>query len=196
MSNYKTVFFTLGILLIILGVAMMVPVVFQLIYNEFDSTFITSGIITITFGILFFLSNIDHLKLINTQQAFLLTALSWLCIATFGSLPFFFSELDLSITDSFFESMSGITTTGATILNNIESSPKGILMWRSMLQWLGGIGVILIPLSRHLLTRSLPGSDNKGVPASEINDKILPSLKYSIMFVSFFFSWNYQNKFI
>ena len=69
MSNYKTVFFTLGILLIILGVAMMVPVVFQLIYNEFDSTFITSGIITITFGILFFLSNIDHLKLINTQNA-------------------------------------------------------------------------------------------------------------------------------
>ena len=127
MSNYKTVFFTLGILLIILGVAMMVPVVFQLIYNEFDSTFITSGIITITFGILFFLSNIDHLKLINTQQAFLLTALSWLSIATFGSLPFFFSELNLSITDSFFESMSGITTTGATILNNIESSPKGIL---------------------------------------------------------------------
>ena len=90
MSNYKTVFFTLGILLIILGVSMMVPVVFQLIYNEFDSTFITSGIITITFGILFFFSNIDHLKLINTQQAFLLTALSWLSIATFGSLPFFF----------------------------------------------------------------------------------------------------------
>ena len=75
--------------------------VFQLIYNEFDSTFIISGIITITFGILFFLSNIDHLKLINTQQAFLLTALSWLSIATFGSLPFFFSGLNLSITDSF-----------------------------------------------------------------------------------------------
>ena len=70
MSNYKTVFFTLGILLIILGVAMIVPVVFQLIYNEFDSTFITSGIITITFGILFFLSNIDHLKLINTPVSY------------------------------------------------------------------------------------------------------------------------------
>ena len=97
MSNYKTVFFTLGILLIILGIAMTVPVVFQLVYNEFDSTFIISGIITITFGILFFLSNIDHLKLINTQQAFILTALSWLSIATFGSLPFFFSDLNLSL---------------------------------------------------------------------------------------------------
>ena len=90
MSNYKTVFFTLGILLIILGIAMIVPMGFQLIYNEFDSTFVISSIITITFGILFFLSNIDHLKSINTHQAFLLTALSWLSIAVFGSLPFFF----------------------------------------------------------------------------------------------------------
>ena len=147
MSNYKTVFFTLGILLIILGVAMIVPVAFQLIYGEFDSTFVISSIITITFGILFFLSNIDHLKSINTQQAFLLTALSWLAIATFGSLPFFFSKLNLSITDSFFESMSGITTTGATILSNIESSPKGILVWRSMLQWLGGIGIVVMAIT-------------------------------------------------
>ena len=102
MSNYKTVFFTLGILLIILGVAMIVPVAFQLIYNEFDSTFIISGIITITFGILFFLSNIDHLKSINTHQAFLLTALSWLSIAIFGSLPFFFSQLNFFFSYSAF----------------------------------------------------------------------------------------------
>ncbi len=176
MSNYKTVFFTLGILLIILGVAMMVPVVLQLIYNEFDSTFITSGIITITFGILFFLSNIDHLKLINTQQAFLLTALSWLSIATFGSLPFFFSGLDLSITDSFFESMSGITTTGATILNNIESSPKGILMWRSMLQWLGGIGVILMAITLMPIM-NIGGMQLLKISAYDTSEKILPKSK-------------------
>ena len=176
MSNYKTVFFTLGILLIILGVAMMVPVVFQLIYNEFDSTFITSGIITITFGILFFLSNIDHLKLINTQQAFLLTALSWLSIATFGSLPFFFSGLNLSITDSFFESMSGITTTGATILNNIESSPKGILMWRSMLQWLGGIGVILMAITLMPIM-NIGGMQLLKISAYDTSEKILPKSK-------------------
>ncbi len=176
MSNYKTVFFTLGILLIILGVAMMVPVVFQLIYNEFDSTFITSGIITITFGILFFLSNIDHLKLINTQQAFLLTALSWFSIATFGSLPFFFSGLNLSITDSFFESMSGITTTGATILNNIESSPKGILLWRSMLQWLGGIGVILMAITLMPIM-NIGGMQLLKISAYDTSEKILPKSK-------------------
>ena len=155
---------------------MMVPVVFQLIYNEFDSTFIYSGIITITFGILFFLSNIDHLKLINTQQAFLLTALSWLSIATFGSLPFFFSGLDLSITDSFFESMSGITTTGATILSNIESSPKGILMWRSMLQWLGGIGVILMAITLMPIM-NIGGMQLLKISAYDTSEKILPKSK-------------------
>ena len=176
MSNYKTVFFTLGILLIILGVAMIVPVAFQLIYGEFDSTFIISSIITITFGILFFLSNIDHLKSINTQQAFLLTALSWLAIATFGSLPFFFSKLNLSITDSFFESMSGITTTGATILSNIESSPKGILVWRSMLQWLGGIGVILMAITLMPIM-NIGGMQLLKISSYDTSEKILPKSK-------------------
>ncbi len=176
MSNYKTVFFTLGILLIILGVAMMVPVAFQLIYKEFDSTFIISSIITITFGILFFLSNIDHLKLINTQQAFLLTALSWLSIAIFGSIPFFFSGLNLSITDSFFESMSGITTTGATILNNIESSPKGILVWRSMLQWLGGIGVILMAITLMPIM-NIGGMQLLKISSYDTSEKVLPKSK-------------------
>ena len=176
MSNYKTVFFTLGILLIILGVAMIVPISFQLIYNEFDSTFIISGIITITFGILFFLSNIDHLKSINTQQAFLLTALSWLSIAIFGSLPFFFSELNLSITDSFFESMSGITTTGATILENIERSPKGILIWRAMLQWLGGIGVILMAITLMPIM-NIGGMQLLKVTSYDTSEKILPRSK-------------------
>ena len=176
MSNYKTVFFTLGILLIILGVAMIVPMVFQLIYNEFDSTFVISGIITITFGILFFLSNIDHSKLINSQQAFLLTALSWLGIAMFGSLPFFFSNLNLSITDSFFESMSGITTTGATILNDIESSPKGILIWRAMLQWLGGIGVILMAITLMPIM-NIGGMQLLKISSYDTSEKILPKSK-------------------
>ena len=176
MSNYKTVFFTLGILLIILGIAMIVPLVFQLIYKELDSTFVVSGIITITFGVLFFLSNIDHLKSINTQQAFLLTALSWLSIAVFGSLPFFFSELNLSITDSFFESMSGITTTGATILSNIENSPKGILIWRAMLQWLGGIGVILMAITLMPIM-NIGGMQLLKISSYDTSEKILPKSK-------------------
>ncbi len=147
MSNYKTVFFTLGILQIILGVAMFIPIIAQFIYSEIDSSFFGASIITIIFGTLFFLSNLDHNKKLNLQQAFLLTALSWLSIAVFGSLPFIFSTIELSVTDAFFESMSGITTTGSTIISNLEITPKGILLWRAILQWLGGIGIIVMAIT-------------------------------------------------
>lgn len=147
MSNYKTVFFTLGVLQIILGVSMSIPIIIQFIFNEFDSSFISSAIICIIFGVLFFLSNLDHEKKLSLPQAFLLTALSWITIAIFGSLPFIFSNLNLSITDSFFESMSGITTTGSTIIVNLEAVPKSILLWRAILQWLGGIGIIVMAIT-------------------------------------------------
>jgi len=147
MSNYKTVFFTLGILQIILGIFMIIPIITQVIYGEFDSSFVIALIITFIFGILFLISNLDHDKKINLQQAFLLTSLSWISVAIFGSLPFFFSKLDLSFTDSFFESMSGITTTGSTIITNLELAPKSILIWRALLQWLGGIGIIIMAIT-------------------------------------------------
>ena len=121
MPNYKTVFFTLGILQIILGISMMIPIIFQLIFQELDSSFIGAGIITIVFGILFSLSNLDHQKKLNLQQAFLLTTLSWLSIAIFGCIPFLLSNLNLSFVDAFFESMSGITTTGSTIISDLDN---------------------------------------------------------------------------
>ena len=80
MSNYKTVFFTLGILQIILGVSMFIPIIVQFFYSEIDSSFFGSSIVTIIFGTLFFLSNLDHDKKLNLQQAFLLTALSWIVL--------------------------------------------------------------------------------------------------------------------
>ncbi len=120
MSNYKTVFFTLGILQIILGIFMLIPIITQFIYDEVDSSFFGASIVTIVFGTLFFLSNLDHDKKLNLQQAFLLTALSWLSIAVFGSLPFIFSSVKFSPINAFFESMSGITTTGSTIIANLE----------------------------------------------------------------------------
>ena len=102
MYNYKTVFFTLGILQIILGMFMFIPVGVQFLYNEIDSSFFGASIVTIIFGTLFFLSNLDHNKKLNLQQAFLLTALSWLSIAIFGSLPFLFSSINFSFTNAFF----------------------------------------------------------------------------------------------
>ena len=176
MSNYKTVFFTLGILQIILGTSMIVPIIIQFVYNQLDSSFIGASIITIIFGTLFFLSNLDHQKKLNLQQAFLLTALSWLSIAIFGSLPFIFSNLQLSLTDAFFESMSGITTTGSTIIVDLNNSPKSILFWRAILQWLGGIGIIVMAITLMPLM-NVGGMQLFKISSNDKAEKILPKSK-------------------
>ena len=188
MSNYKTVFFTLGVLLIVLGFSMLVPITIQLIYNEFNSTFIISSIITITFGALFFLANIDHNRSLSTQQAFLLTALSWIGVAIFGSIPFIFSDLNLSLTDAFFESMSGITTTGATIINNLSDTPKAILSWRAILQWLGGIGIIVMAITLMPIM-NIGGMQLLKISSGDSSEKILPKSKQiSLRLVLIYFS--------
>ena len=176
MSNYKTVFFTLGILQIILGVSMFIPITVQFFYSEIDSSFFGSSIVTIIFGTLFFLSNLDHDKKLNLQQAFLLTALSWISIAIFGSLPFVFSSIELSITDSFFESMSGITTTGSTIISDLENAPKGLLLWRAILQWLGGIGIIVMAITLMPIM-NVGGMQLFKISSNDSSEKILPKSK-------------------
>ena len=176
MTNYKTVFFTLGILQIILGIFMLIPVIVQFVYNQLDSSFFGSSIVTIIFGTLFFLSNLDHDKRLNLQQAFLLTALSWLSIALFGSLPFVFSNVEFSFTNAFFESMSGITTTGSTIIPNLESIPKGILFWRAILQWLGGIGIIVMAITLMPIM-NVGGMQLFQISNSDSSEKILPKSK-------------------
>ena len=176
MSNYKTVFFTLGILQIILGIFMGVPMIVQLLYGEFDSSFIISSIITLIFGILFLISNLDYENKIDLHQAFLITSLSWMTVAIFGALPFFFSNLNLTFTDAFFESMSGITTTGSTIIINLENAPKGILIWRAILQWLGGIGIIVMAITLMPLM-NVGGMLLFKVLNSDSSNEVLPSSK-------------------
>mgnify|MGYP001372749509 CR=1 FL=1 len=176
MSNYKTVFFTLGILQIILGIFMLIPIIVQFFYNKIDSSFLGASIVTIIFGTLFFLSNLDHDKKLNLQQAFLLTALSWLSIAIFGSLPFVFSDIRFSFTNAFFESMSGITTTGSTIISDLENIPKGILFWRAILQWLGGIGIIVMAITLMPIM-NVGGMQLFKISNNDSSEKILPKSK-------------------
>ena len=176
MSNYKTVFFTLGILQIILGIFMLLPIIIQFFYSELDSSFFGAALVTTIFGILFFLSNLDHDKKLNLQQAFLLTSLSWLSIAIFGSLPFIFSNIEFSITNAFFESMSGITTTGSTIIPNLENMPKGILFWRAILQWLGGIGIIVMAITLMPIM-NVGGMQLFKISNNDSSEKILPKSK-------------------
>ena len=176
MSNYKTVFFILGILQIILGVSMIFPIITQFIFEELDSSFISASIITVIFGTLFLLSNFENDRKLNLQHAFLLTSLSWISVAIFGSLPFIFSDLNLSVTDSFFESMSGITTTGSTIITDLNSAPKAILVWRAILQWLGGIGIIVMAITLMPIM-NVGGMQLLKVSSSDASEKILPKTK-------------------
>ena len=155
---------------------MIVPILAQFIYKEVDSSFFGASIVTIIFGTLFFLSNLDHDKKLNLQQAFLLTELSWLSIAIFGSLPFVFSNIDFSFTNAFFESMSGITTTGSTVISNLNEMPKGILLWRALLQWLGGIGIIIMAITLMPIM-NVGGMQLFKISNNDSSEKILPKSK-------------------
>ena len=184
MNNNKTVFFAIGILLIILGAFMLIPFIVEFIYDEENSTFLSSSALTTFIGILLILTNLEENRKLNLQQAFLLTTLSWLSIAVFGSIPFIFSDLNLSIVDSFFESMSGITTTGSTIIVNLENTPKSILIWRAILQWLGGIGVIVMAITILPLLNVGGMQLFKKDQVSYASEKILPKTREVTLVIS------------
>ena len=148
-----------------------------------NGTFLSSASITAFVGILLILTNQEENKKLNLQQAFLLTTLSWLSIAVFGCLPFLLSKLNLSFVDAFFESMSGITTTGSTIITNLDSAPKGILMWRAIMQWLGGIGVIVMAIT-VLPLLNVGGMQLFRMESSDTAEKILPKAREVTLIIS------------
>ena len=112
----------------------------------------------------------------ESSSSILVTSLSWITIAIFGSLPIFFSSLNLSFTDSFFESMSGLTTTGSTIISDLQEAPKSILLWRALLQWLGGIGIIVMAITLMPIM-NIGGMLLFKVLNAETSNDILPSSK-------------------
>jgi len=183
MNNYKTVFFAIGVLLIILGASMLIPFFIQFIYGEEDSYFLSSASVTAFIGILLVLTNLEENRKLNLQQAFLLTTLSWLSIALFGSIPFLLSNLNLSFVDSFFESMSGITTTGSTIITYLDNAPKSILIWRAILQWLGGIGIIVMAIT-ILPLLNVGGMQLFRRESSDTTEKILPRTREVTLIIS------------
>ena len=183
MNNYKTVFFAIGVLLIILGAFMLIPFFIQFIYGEENNTFLSSASVTAFIGILLILTNLEENRKLNLQGAFLLTTLSWLSIAIFGCIPFLQSDLNLSFVDSFFESMSGITTTGSTIITSLDNAPKSILIWRAILQWLGGIGVIVMAIT-ILPLLNVGGMQLFRMESSDTTEKILPRTREVTLIIS------------
>ena len=173
MATNKTVFFLIGILLLVLGFFMLIPYAMQFIYNEKSHSFVSSSFVTIFIGVLFILSNLDKEFKLNLKQTFLFSTLAWLMVAIFGSLPFILSPQEFTFSEAFFESMSGITTTGATVITDLDNSPKSILLWRAIMQWLGGIGIIVMAITILPLLK-VGGMQLFKVEGSDTAEKILP----------------------
>ena len=173
MATNKTVFFIIGILIVVLGVSMLAPYSMQLIYNENSHSFVSSSFVTIFIGILFILSNLEREFKLNLRQTFLFSTLAWLTVALFGSLPFILSPKEFTFSEAFFESMSGITTTGATIITDLDNSPKSILLWRSIMQWLGGIGIVVMAITILPLLK-VGGMQLFKMEGQDTAEKILP----------------------
>ncbi len=148
MIELRPVLFVAGMLLTALAFAMLIPTIADAIVGESDwLVFLSSAAVTLFIGIGLILANYRDSLELSIREAFLLTTLSWIIVAAFAALPFAFSDLNLSYTDAFFEAMSGITTTGATVIVGLDNAPPGILAWRGMLEWLGGVGIIVVALA-------------------------------------------------
>jgi len=148
MVNLKIVLKTLGFLLLVEVFFMLVALVVAILYKEPDSkAFLLSALISMGAGTFAVVSFRNAKKEIGKREGFIIVSLVWVVFSLFGSLPYLFSGSIPSFTDAFFETMSGFTTTGSSILNNIEALPHGILFWRSMTQWIGGMGIIVLSLA-------------------------------------------------
>ncbi|MFQ5651333.1 MAG: TrkH family potassium uptake protein [bacterium] len=145
--DIKAVLHILGVLLVSIGASLSIPIVVSLIYNENDlQAFILSFLFIIVVGLALWKSTPSD-RDIQVREGFGVVTFGWLILAAFGALPFVFSDTGISYTDAFFETMSGFTTTGATVLPDVESLPHGLLFWRSFTHWLGGMGIILLSLA-------------------------------------------------
>ncbi len=146
--NIGIIFKILGLLLLLESLFMFSSLLFAGYYHEPKAPIILSGLITlVTGGMLYLLTLKNKNKNIGKREGFLVVTFTWIVISLFGTLPYLFSGTVSSFTDAFFETISGFTTTGASILNNIEGLPKYLLYWRAMTHWIGGMGIIVLSVA-------------------------------------------------
>jgi trk system potassium uptake protein TrkH len=174
MFDFRPIFFVLGILLAVLAVAMVIPAIADASVGHPDwQVFTASAAVTLFVGVSMVLTTRSGWRGFSIRQAFLMTTSAWAVVALFGALPFAFSELGLSFADAFFEAMSGVTTTGSTVIVGLDIAPPGILLWRAILQWLGGIGIIVMAVA-ILPILQVGGMQLFRVEAFEPSEKVVP----------------------
>ncbi|MGH8334317.1 MAG: potassium transporter TrkG, partial [Pseudomonas fluorescens] len=143
LAAMRLIGYILGVFLITLAVSMAIPMITLLIYGHRDDlpAFLWSSLITFICGLLLVVRGRPEAVQLRPRDMYLLTTGSWVVVCVFAALPMVFIR-HISYTDAFFETMSGITTTGSTVLTGLDTASPGLLIWRSMLHWLGGIGFI------------------------------------------------------
>ena len=147
--DYRTVSNVTGSLLFVEAVMLMLPLLVSLIYGEGEWwIFLSAALLSAAVGVgLIQLGGGRHYKLqMNRREGYLLTTFIWIAYSLIGMVPFLFMPAPLNITDAFFETMSGFTTTGATVFADVESLSHGILFWRALTQWVGGLGIVIFML--------------------------------------------------
>lgn len=173
--DLRPIFFIIGLLLIIMALGMLLPAVVDLVEGNPDwQVFMLSAVVTVFVGLSLVLAGRGSDKMyFSIRQGFLMASFSWIVMTVFAALPFAFSELNMSYTDAFFEAMSGITTTGSTVITGLDYAPPGLLLWRALLQWLGGIGIIVMAVAIMPMLQ-VGGMQLFKVEAFETSDKALP----------------------
>ena len=167
-----------------LAVAMCLPAIFDLIIgNPNWQVFLLAAALTLFIGIMLVLMTWDNVRKISIRQAFVLTTVVWVVIPSFAALPLAFADLQLSYTDAFFEAMSGLTTTGSTVMLGLDSTPPGILLWRALLQWLGGIGIIAMAIVILPLLQ-VGGMQLFRMESSDTSDKVMPRTTQIVTYIS------------
>lgn len=148
MFDIRPVAYVIGLLVTILGATMLLPMLVDIAEGRGEwYVFLQSSVLTMFSGGLMALASANGVKQgLSIQQTFLLTTGVWLTLPIFGALPFVLGATEARFVDAFFEAMSGLTTTGSTVLSGLETLPKGLLLWRGLLQWLGGIGIIVVAM--------------------------------------------------
>ena len=148
MFDIRPVGYVIGLLVAFLGAMMLLPFLVDVAEGRGHwPVFVESGVITMLSGGLMALACSNGVKEgLSIQQTFLLTTGVWLALPVFGALPFVLGDTDARYVDAFFEAMSGLTTTGSTVFSGLDDMPKGLLLWRGLLQWLGGIGIIVVAM--------------------------------------------------
>ncbi len=146
--NLKIIIHFFGLLLLFNGGFMLISTLVSFIYQD-GVTFrlLMSGLSVLVIGAIFMLSSLDHKKEMNKREGYIVVSFGWIIMALSGTLPYLLSGTIPSFTNAFFETMSGYTTTGASILNNIEAVPHGVLFWRSLTHWIGGMGIIVLAIA-------------------------------------------------